>query len=119
MAKRKKTIDFLITFDHDARKQISLEEFRNTAQAVKAYGEREEEYRHNPRVEVVLLGADSIDAIKVTHSNYFEDTADAFAVLAARLGFLEHWQKSTPARAIADLYRVPAIANPAPRAGAS
>lgn len=91
MAKRK-TIDFLITFDHDTRKQISLEEFRNSAQALRAYSEREEQYRDNPRVEVVLLGADSIDAVKVTHSNYFEDTADAFANLADRLGFLERWK---------------------------
>ena len=37
-------------------------------------------------MEVVLLGAESIDAIKVTHSNYFEDTADAFANLLTRLG---------------------------------
>lgn len=85
MAKRK-TIDFLITYDHAARKQISLEEFRNTAQALTAYSEREEQYRHDSRVEVVLLGAESIDAIKVTHSNYFEDTADAFANLLTRLG---------------------------------
>lgn len=85
MAKRK-TIDFLIVFDHDARKQIGLEEFRNTAEALKAYGEREEQYRGNPRVEVVLLGADSIEAIKVTHSNYFEDTADAVGNLLASLG---------------------------------
>lgn len=91
MAKRK-TIDFLITFDHDARKQVSLEEFRNSAQALRAYSEREEQYRDNPRVEVVLLGADSIDAIKVTHSNYFEDTADAFANLASRVGLLERWK---------------------------
>lgn len=83
---KRKTIDFLITFDHDARKQISLEEFRNTAQAVKAYGEREEQYRDNPRVEVVLLGAESIDAIKVTHSNYFEETADAIGNMLASLG---------------------------------
>ena len=55
---------------HAARKQISLEEFRNTAQALTAYSEREEQYRHDSRVEVVLLGAESIDAIKVTHSNY-------------------------------------------------
>lgn len=96
MAERK-TIDFLITFDHDERKQISLEEFRNTAQALKAYSEREEQYRDNPRVEVVLLGAHSIEAIKVTHSNYFEDTADAFTRLAARLGFLEQWQKAMSA----------------------
>ena len=85
MAKRK-TIDFLIVFDHDARKQIGLEEFRNTAEALKAYGEREEQYRGNPRVEVVLLGADSIEAIKVTHSNYFEDTADAVGNLLDSLG---------------------------------
>ena len=44
----RKTIDFLIVYDHDARKQISLEEFRNTAQALKAYGEREEQYRTTP-----------------------------------------------------------------------
>ena len=82
----RKTIDFLIVYDHDTRKQISLEEFRNTARALKAYSEREEQYRDNPRVEVVLLGADSIEAIKVTHSNYFEDTADAFCNLLASLG---------------------------------
>ena len=85
MAKRM-TIDFLITFDHDARKQIGLEEFRDTAQALKAYCEREEQYRDDTRVEVVLLGAESIDAIKVTHSNYFEDTANALANLVAILG---------------------------------
>ena len=83
---KRKTIDFLITFDHDARKQISLEEFRNTARALKAYSEREEQYRDNPRVEVVLLGAESIDAIKVTHSNYFDDTADAIGNMLASLG---------------------------------
>ena len=83
---KRKTIDFLVTFDHDARKQISLEEFRDTPQALKAYSEREEQYRDNPRVEVVLLGAESIDAIKVTHSNYFEDTADALDNLLVSLG---------------------------------
>ena len=83
---KRKTIDFLIAFDHDARKQISLEEFRNTAQTLKAYSEREEKYRDNPRVEVVLLGAESTDAIKVTHSNYFDDTADALGNLLVSLG---------------------------------
>jgi hypothetical protein len=72
---KRKTIDFLITFDHDARRQISLDIFRDTDKALKAYSEREAQYRDNSRVEVVLLGADSIEAIKVTHSNYFEDTS--------------------------------------------
>lgn len=96
MAKRK-TIDFLITYDHDARKQIDLEEFRDPAEALKAYGEREEQFRHNPRMEVVLLGAHSIDAIKVTHSNYFDESDDIFASVAARLGILELWQEANPA----------------------
>ena len=82
----RKTIDFLIAFDHDARKQISLEMFRDTARALEAYCELEEQYRDNPRVEVVLLGADSVEAIRVTHSNYFEDRADAVDNLLARLG---------------------------------
>ena len=38
-----------------------------------------------------MLGANSIDAIKVTHSNDFEDIADAFANLAVSLGLLERW----------------------------
>ncbi|MDE0375375.1 MAG: hypothetical protein OXK16_05365 [bacterium] len=82
---RHSTIDFLITFDHDTGEQISLEEFRDTARALTAYSEREEQYRDNPRVEVVLLGADSVDAIRVTHSNYFEDTANALDNLLASL----------------------------------
>ena len=85
---RRKTIDFLIVYDHDSRKQISLEEFRDTARALKAYSEREEQYRDNHRMEVVLLGADSIEAIKVTHSNYFQDTADALDNLCASLGLV-------------------------------
>ncbi len=83
MTVRRKTIDFIIVFDHDARRQISLEEFHDTNKALEAYVAREEEYRDNPRVEVVLVGSDSIDTIKVTHSNYFEDTADALKNLIA------------------------------------
>ncbi len=60
--------------------------FYLTAQALKAYSEREEQYSDNPRVEVVLLGAESIDAIKITHSNYFDDTADALGNLLVSLG---------------------------------
>ncbi len=82
----RETIDFLVTFDHDTRKQIGLEKFRNPVQALKAYSEREEQCRDNRRVEVVLLGAESIDAIKVTHSNYFDDTADALGNLLVSLG---------------------------------
>ena len=85
MTTRRKTIDFLIAFDHDTRKQISLEQFRDTKRALEAYAALEEQYRSNPRVEVVLLGSDSIDTIKVTHSNYFEDALEALNKFLARL----------------------------------
>ena len=85
MTTRRKTIDFLIAFDHDRREQISLEEFRDTRRALEAYAALEEQYRSNPRVEVVLLGSDSIDTIKVTHSNYFDDALDAVNNFLVRL----------------------------------
>ncbi|WP_420626875.1 hypothetical protein [Candidatus Poriferisodalis sp.] len=34
----------------------------------------------------MLLGAESVDVIKVTHSDYFEDTWDAIHNLCASLG---------------------------------
>ena len=67
------TIHFLITYDHDARRQISMEQFSEDEAAIEAYGEREREFENNPRIEVVLLGAESESAIRVTHPNYFGD----------------------------------------------
>ena len=52
--------------------------FRDNDRALKAYCEREEQYRDNPRVEVVLLGADSIEAIKVTHSNWLRGQSQRY-----------------------------------------
>lgn len=63
---RRKTI-FLIVYGHEARKQISPEEFRNTTQALKAYSGREEEYRDNRRAGSRPAGADSTEASR-SHS---------------------------------------------------
>ena len=38
---------------------------------MKAYAEKEHEYWGQPRMEVVLIGSDSLDTIRVTHANYF------------------------------------------------
>ncbi|WP_419855059.1 hypothetical protein [Candidatus Poriferisodalis sp.] len=70
---RCKTIHFLIAYDHDTRSRIVMEEFTNGARAVEAYGDLERQYEDHPRIEVVLLGADSEKAIRVTHPNYFDD----------------------------------------------
>ena len=41
-------------------------------EAVDAYGEREREFADWSHIEVVVLGADSEQAIRVTHPIYFE-----------------------------------------------
>ena len=68
---RGKTIHFLITYDRSNRQLLNLERFHNGKKAVDTYGEREREYADRPQIEVVLLGADSEEAIRVTHPVYF------------------------------------------------
>ena len=50
-----------------------MDQFTNGSRAVEAYFDTEREFEDNPRIEVVLLGADSEEAIRVTHPNYFDD----------------------------------------------
>ena len=69
---KSKTIHFLLTYDRSARRLVNTEQFRDGKVAVDAYGEREREYADQPHIEVVLLGADSERAIRVTHPIYFE-----------------------------------------------
>ena len=62
---------FLIVYDV-ARSLAKVEEFGiDYDGALLAYTAREKEHEFHPTVEVVLLGADSIDTIKKTHSSYF------------------------------------------------
>ena len=69
---RDETIYFLLTYDRSARRLANMERFRDGDRAVEAYGEREREFDGQRHIEVVLLGADSERAIRVTHPTYFE-----------------------------------------------
>lgn len=44
---------------------------RNVAAAAAEYDRRERQYRDRPEIEVVLVGADSLETVKKTHSHYF------------------------------------------------
>ena len=68
---RGKTIYFLITYDRSERRLVNMEQLRDGKKAVDLYGEREREHADRPHIEVVLLGADSERAIRVTHPIYF------------------------------------------------
>lgn len=62
---------FLLTFDI-GRETASVRSFgEDYDAALAAYDQVEEQHRHDPQIEVVLLGADSIETLRKTHSSYF------------------------------------------------
>lgn len=78
-------IHFLLVYDHVREELVSQDEFTDAGEAAEAYEALEREHRKDPNLEIVLVGADSIDTIKMTHGNYFngEGVADAERHLAA------------------------------------
>ena len=55
---------YLLVYDRDADKLIETIEFgRNWKKAVDAYDKKEREYWGRPRIEVVLIGSDSLETI--------------------------------------------------------
>jgi len=66
-------IHFLLVYDLRARKLISSLRFRSADEAAAAYGEAEREHVGNSDIEIVLVGADSLETIRKTHGHYFPD----------------------------------------------
>jgi hypothetical protein len=65
------TKQFLVVFDPSAD-SVEVEELGTDPRAaMRAYKKREHDLAPDDRIEVVLLGAESIDALKQTHSSYF------------------------------------------------
>ena len=50
---------------------LEIKEFRDGRRASNEYARVEREHIDDPVVEIVLVGADSLDTLKVTHSHYF------------------------------------------------
>lgn len=69
-------LHFLLVFDHSKAKLICEREFgTDLAAAVRAYGEMEKKHRNNSDIDILLVGSDSLETVKVTHANYFDGTA--------------------------------------------
>lgn len=63
---------FLLVFDHRKDKLIDMREFGEDGdKAVAAYSQMEAEHSADPAIDIVLLGSDSLETVKVTHQNYF------------------------------------------------
>ena len=47
-----------------------------------AYAATEEEYRDRRAIEIVLIGSDSIETVRMTHANYFDGSVAVSKYLA-------------------------------------
>jgi hypothetical protein len=65
-------IHFLLVYDLNLQQLVERLEFVDGEEAAQAYARKEAEYRSNGDVEIVLVGADSLDTIKLTHGQYFD-----------------------------------------------
>lgn len=64
-------IHFLLVYDARARRLISSQDFADADVASAAYARAEREHIDEPDIEIVLVGADSIETIRKTHGHYF------------------------------------------------
>lgn len=67
---------FILVFDH-ARGHIvqELDFGSDSDAALRRYSELEEQHKDHPLMDIVLIGSDSIETVKLTHANYFDGTA--------------------------------------------
>lgn len=67
---------YLLIFDHAVGALAEdVIEFTDVEEAVAAYEKAEARLDTADRVEVVLIGSDSLDTVRATHGNYFDGTA--------------------------------------------
>lgn len=71
---------FLIIYDrHRGQLLDEPREFQDETIASEAYASAEKEYNGDRNIEVVLVGADSIETVRQTHSNYFDGQPGDFS----------------------------------------
>lgn len=65
---------FLIVYDRRAGRLLYQREFgpEERDEALRERFSREDAEKHHAEVEVVLLGADSLETLKRTHARYFQ-----------------------------------------------
>ena len=62
---------WLIVYAKRSGRLLRCKEFSDGQEALRRRFTAERVYAGNPDLEIVVLGADSLDALKVTHSRYF------------------------------------------------
>ncbi len=64
-------LHFLLVYDLRQRRLLRAERYSDADEAAVAYGQAEREHLKDRGVEIVLVGADSLETIKSTHGHYF------------------------------------------------
>ena len=64
-------IHFLLVYDLSQHKLIDTREYRSADEATVAYSALEAIHRGDSNLEIVLIGADSIETVMQTHGQYF------------------------------------------------
>ena len=77
--------EFLLIYDRRAGEIIRHREYDDSKVALAARFEAEREFRGRPDIEVVVLGADSWDALKITHGRYFYTVSELMQIARDRL----------------------------------
>ena len=74
---------FLLVFDHDLGRLIEEQDLGTDGDAaVAAYSAKEREFQGRQLIEIVLVGSDSLETVKLTHANYFDGTVTVSKYLA-------------------------------------
>jgi hypothetical protein len=69
-------LHFILIYDHQQQRLLDALEFGDRREdATAKYAEIEREYKDREGLEIVLVGADSLDTIRKTHAHYFSDEA--------------------------------------------
>lgn len=68
---------FILVFDHRKGHLICdpITFGTDSKSALARYTELEHEHRDDSNMDIVLIGSDSLETVKVTHANYFDGTA--------------------------------------------
>ncbi|WP_426937348.1 hypothetical protein ACQE2J_06870 [Brevibacterium sp. LE-L] len=68
---------FLLVFDHSKDRLIEVEDYGHDSElAMAEYAAREKKFRDSHAIDIVLVGSDSIETVKVTHGTYFNEKKD-------------------------------------------
>lgn len=65
---------FLLVFDHAKDRLVEVKEFGHDSElAMTEYAARERNFKDSHDIDIVLVGSDSLETVKVTHGTYFNE----------------------------------------------